>query len=436
MNILVIGNGFDLAHGLPTKYKDFLEFYKHVLPIYENIEGRGIELYQQDYLVTWKFNAEIKETLIDAYKSRKKVTVEKNILQFQTNYPKLDEMYIIIKDNIWIKYFLECNMYQKENWIDFETEISEMIQSFDRDIKGKNFYGQIESLTNEFLEKRFLYDDFEYLLSQNKGEKKKITYVQLRDILINDLNRLIRALEIYLAEYVEKIDITRFSNDIRKLHIDYVISFNYSHTYKKLYDESKEIEYDYIHGEAKNKEENRGEALEKNNMVLGIDEYLTEDRKNKDIEFIAFKKYYQRIYKQTGNKYKKWISEIREKYTLYIDNIKKLKDMSINGIVKSSSKAISNTGVGEMAYHFDTGKYEEHYIYIFGHSLDVTDGDVLRDLILNDNVYTTIFYLNKDVMGQQIANLVKVIGQDELIRRTGGSTKTIEFKQQQDMVPR
>mgnify|MGYP001109459362 CR=1 FL=1 len=26
MNILVIGNGFDLAHGLPTTYKDFLRF--------------------------------------------------------------------------------------------------------------------------------------------------------------------------------------------------------------------------------------------------------------------------------------------------------------------------------------------------------------------------------------------------------------------------
>ena len=25
MNILVIGNGFDLAHRLPTKYTDFLE---------------------------------------------------------------------------------------------------------------------------------------------------------------------------------------------------------------------------------------------------------------------------------------------------------------------------------------------------------------------------------------------------------------------------
>ncbi len=28
MNILVIGNGFDLAHGLPTKYGDFLELCK------------------------------------------------------------------------------------------------------------------------------------------------------------------------------------------------------------------------------------------------------------------------------------------------------------------------------------------------------------------------------------------------------------------------
>lgn len=28
MNMLVIGNGFDLANRLPTRYKDFLEFVK------------------------------------------------------------------------------------------------------------------------------------------------------------------------------------------------------------------------------------------------------------------------------------------------------------------------------------------------------------------------------------------------------------------------
>lgn len=73
----------------------------------------------------------------------------------------------------------------------------------------------------------------------------------------------------------------------------------------------------------------------------------------------------------------------------------------------------------------------DHRLYIFGHSLDETDGDILWDLILNDNVYTTIYYWNKETMGKQIANLVKVIGQDELIRKTGGRKKTIVFQKQQ-----
>ncbi len=156
------------------------------------------------------------------------------------------------------------------------------------------------------------------------------------------------------------------------------------------------IDIDFIHGKA-----DINNTVETNNMVLGIDEYLSEDRKNRDIEFIGFKKFYQRIYKQTGCKYKEWVDTIRKEG-------------------KIISKDFDDT----------TNLYN---LYIFGHSLDITDKDILKDLILNDNVYTTIYYLNKDVMGQQITNLVKVIGQDELIKRTGGLTKTIEFKHQQDM---
>ncbi len=54
-------------------------------------------------------------------------------------------------------------------------------------------------------------------------------------------------------------------------------------------------------------------------------------------------------------------------------------------------------------------------------------------MILNDNVYTTIYYPDKKELGRKIANLVKVIGQDELIRRTGGNTKTIQFVLQKPM---
>ena len=149
-------------------------------------------------------------------------------------------------------------------------------------------------------------------------------------------------------------------------------------------------------------------------MVLGIDEYLNKKSKDKEIDFIALKKYYQRIYKETVSEYKNWVDEIaNSRY--------------------ENEAALREQFPKQIPYEkFST----KHKVYIFGHSLDITDKDVLRNLILNDNVYTTIYYLNKVVMGQQIANLVKVIGQDELIRRTGGSTKTIEFKLQAKFVER
>lgn len=48
MNILVIGNGFDLAHGLPTKYEHFLEFVKvirQVIKVHDKQSLDNIALY-------------------------------------------------------------------------------------------------------------------------------------------------------------------------------------------------------------------------------------------------------------------------------------------------------------------------------------------------------------------------------------------------------
>lgn len=44
MNILVIGNGFDLAHGLPTKYGDFLEWIVDELYFYDYLNEQGAEI--------------------------------------------------------------------------------------------------------------------------------------------------------------------------------------------------------------------------------------------------------------------------------------------------------------------------------------------------------------------------------------------------------
>ena len=164
---------------------------------------------------------------------------------------------------------------------------------------------------------------------------------------------------------------------------------------------------DYIHGKA-----DISNTIASNNMVLGIDEYLPKKRRNKETEFIAFKKFYQRIHKETGCRYKEWVDKIKE-----------------------SGKEIEKNLRGQFPTQIPIIKFHyKHNLYIFGYSLDVTDKDILKDLILNDNVKTTIFYHNKDTMGQQIANLVKIIGQKELIRRTGGNTKTIYFEPQKPMV--
>ena len=118
MNILVIGNGFDLAHGLPTKYTDFLKFVEVINQVIEiknnddisNLDWRGI-------------NQQIKELI-----KINMGNVRNNIFSQGQVWREL------LEDNFWIEYFLQCLMYQKENWIDFESEISKIIQSLDNDM--------------------------------------------------------------------------------------------------------------------------------------------------------------------------------------------------------------------------------------------------------------------------------------------------------------
>ena len=402
----MIGNGFDLAHGLPTKYTDFLDVVESFLSLIRNpnITNSG----------------GLNNTTKPKYQFLDRLIFEEESL--------CDEFRKMVQDNFWINYFLSCDSYEKENWIDFESEISKIIQMMEKEMLDSNgtkyqLSKKIMCLGNQHLAERF---NICYMNENNDCDQvgKTISFKEIRDGLLIDLNRLIRALEIYLTDYAEKIETKLKSPDIQSIDVDAVLSFNYTNIYEKLYDPNNKIIYDYIHGFAELSHNTR------NNMVLGIDEYLPDNKKNKEVEFVAFKKFYQRIYKETGCAYKEWVDEIKAEYEKYIHKQKQA--------IKRSEVGLSD-GIPALIDSVAAGTYlkvgcKMHYLYIFGHSLDVTDGDVIRELILNDNVYTTIFYLNKDVMGQQIANLVKVIGQDELIKRTGGVTKTIEFRQQKDMV--
>jgi hypothetical protein len=412
LNILLIGNGFDLAHHLPTKYPDFLEFVKVIKQILKICNGEDMGD------IDWgNINVQVKEL------------IKPNMGNVRNNLFSQSEMWNdLIGNNVWIEYFLQCDSFLKENWIDFESEISRIIKIIDNDIhRNGGLDTVVRNISEDFFANYFLDNLDERIQMRDEaafnkyaglpvGEqskyaeqyrqdnpveplKEEITYGNLISILEDDLNKLIRALEIYICEYVEKIDIIEKSPNIDKEEIDFILSFNYTHIFSKLYNVSsqskKEIAdpFDYLHGEAK-----INNTIETNNMVLGIDEYLSQKRRNKETEFIAFKKFYQRIYKQTGSEYKRWIEIIKNQIQEIDDKIKKQYPVQI-------------------PYNKIPNKCRNQ-LFIFGHSLDITDKDVLREMILNDNVYTTIYYPDKKELGRKIANLVKVIGQDELIRRT------------------
>lgn len=384
MDILLIGNGFDLAHNLPTTYRDFLYFCDAVMTISKATDNSLALLKLQHIYEQWTVPTSIRTQLQGAL-----------FCQFGSHYSDLcdpaarnavNSVYSCIHDNLWIHYFKNRLSFLGSNWIDFEKEISNVIQMLDTTKVVLNEHSNIRQLSVKdkanigTISDAFGKNSYDFCCTMD-------ALGDTRNTLSHDLDRLTHALEIYLAAFVNCIPISR--RDINKDALilpDKVLSFNYTNTHERIFEQViRTPEYCYIHGKAR--DDNTTESC---NMVLGIDEYLTDNRKNSDLEFLHFKKYYQRIYKGTDNSYLNWIDVIR-------------------------------------GYPQDT-----HSLSFFGHSLDVTDKDILHQFICNDNVHTKIFYHrkhehDKSVLGQLIHNLVRIIGQDELIRRTGGTHKTIEF---------
>ena len=427
MKILLIGNGFDLEHNLPTSYNDFLLFCLKVMPIFSSDKDFSIQKYKQDYLENWNIDESVKQTLITAFNSRyvdkESITDLEYDTGIRTSNKELNELYSHIKFNIWLRYFQEYSHRFGRNWIDFESEISRVIKALDL---AKKYLSTHENILGSNLK------DEPILIEILKAAATTLqtvfrnaeTVENFASFLNTELDKLIRALEIYISYFINKIEVSRLSSDIEALEPDCVLSFNYSNTYERIYGVEKNIQYAYIHGKAE---------ISKNatscNIVLGIDEYLTGESKNTELEFLTFKKYYQRIYKSTDNLYLDWVDEIKDGYTDYRREIEAA--YARNNIPeRQRPRTIS---IGNRIYtEGPPMRCPQHTLYIFGHSLDVTDQDVLKMFICNNNVQTKIFYYrenadDKKSLGKIIKNLIGVMGQEELIRRTGGAHKTIEF---------
>lgn len=348
MKILVLGNGFDLDHNLPTSYMDFLNFCNYVTERTEESFNK-LKPTQEVYAEILKTDLDLKNTFS-----------------------------LLLKNNYLLKYFNSRVATQGENWIDFEREIKSVVNEFkaiEFEFKQSNQYSyKIDKnhKINIILKDLGLDNHIKELWGENE-------LFIIHQKLCYSLDNFSKALEYYISLLINNIPVKGVAPDIVDFGADKVITFNYSNTYERVYGDFCENEVvDHIHG-ATNKPLNK-EA----NIILGI----TTNNKNLQNYYVEFEKYYQRITKRTGNKYKKWLQQGKE----------------IN---------------------------EEIEVMFFGHSLDATDSDIIKDLFFYNNSVIKIYYFDERSYQQIVANLIEIMGKDDLIDFVSGSNPKIEFIQQQ-----
>lgn len=342
-NVLVIGNGFDIAHGLYTKYIDFYNFCNAIKRVIN--DKREIAIRE-----------DIKEELLKSefMKSTANIINNKKIV----NDEILEKMIKICKDNYWLNCIEERNLSNDPHWCDIEGVIADEISKFSYVTKKySSTKVRSQTLMNESREIISIYKKI-INYTQEKQSFKTNVYL-FKEKLLSDLNDLTWMLEIYLSKFLNRKSKTyKF---FETLNIDYIINFNYTDTYNKLY--KKNIPTHFIHGKIRN---NDKDTI---NMVFGIGDSINEDDDN--YEFIEFQKYYQRIIYKTGNDYAKWL-----------DN-----DEIMN-------------------------------IFIFGHSVNEVDGDIIERLITRKHTNIYIYYYDQQALNSIVANLTRILGKDMIIDYT------------------
>lgn len=362
MRILVIGNGFDIEHNLKTKYTQFLDFCIWI----RKIDGKNEDEINE---------TNDSETFYPLY----------NMLK-QESSDTIEELSGCIIGNLWIEYFARKRQELGSTWIDFESEIADIIKVFD---KGRKEYLESTMFSSDYVlpsraTKAFVEEMFPL---KNFGTLNGIAFGVYRKQMLDSLIKLIRALEIYIVYWVDASDVNIVNPDILKIHPSKIITFNYSHTFNRVYGKSdNNVEYCYIHGEAK-----RQSNIENCNMVLGIDDDPVKSN-SIDVFCEEFKKYYQRLNKSTDTSYKRWMKQIKE-----------------------DSNSV-------------------HELFIFGHSLDITDKEVLEPLISLENVNTTIFCLDKKKKSELLANLVKIIDKRTVINKIESGQIVFKIQSKSELI--
>ena len=390
-NILVVGNGFDLAHGLPTKYNDFLEFITLYITKYhsdwvrwglvddnDNDEGKWKKR-------RWSFYHAVLESLKSDVSAQVKQLFDKHGDDFHaliTNESSLKNF----QYNSFLRYCLYEYSYKKIlnrdfNWIDIEDEIQRFILDLEPEIKTlselKNISVRVRNCINyENVDAKlfFIPTITDALISKNIPDEylKQAVF----GLLFEELEKFNTLLKLYLKitmkilnkrnkHFLINSHVTHLSQGTQHgIKIDHVLSFNYTNT-AEMYVPKENIRF--ING-----------SLDSSKIILGIEN----PDSSKTNEFCKnnmhlFFKNTQRVLYNSSREYEQWVIVLK-----YAQN-----------------KEISS-GVD---------------LHVIGHSLAISDRYILVGLMLGANK-VTIYHYSENDRQCKISNLYQLLG-DELFSK-------------------
>lgn len=443
MNILIVGNGFDLSHYLPTKYDHFMT----AMDAIENWDIKKGDMAFDDLFIKeyWLKNNETGEEWQNYFFQYTKAMYKTE--EIQISVTQIEQLKNQLKENVWYQYFFD-HVREVRTWIDFEIKIKEALEVICEYMTNVENYLKNKNLLSDIIYSFKNNNDGEYFLNQNA-----IRVLELLKIIEVDYQKshygLSGILEPISCTYEENWDFTEESNnkkfiqnmkgfdtykykevtnflkkyltDFSKLFNDYlqivenftceknlknpleninkVYSFNYTSTYLKNYD-SKATSY-FLHGQ----------LGDENKLVLGVSDL--DGRLLHKFNLWGFTKYHQKLFFDTDYQF---IEEFISEQVLICNGIELTKSYWLN-------KAASGQGSVKLINQKIEKVLEEESLnlnfYIWGHSLDESDSSYIKELFSFNEPYDqqiriAVYYFNHEAKYDLLANLINILTKEKV----------------------
>lgn len=382
--LIILGNGFDIAHGLPTSYKDFLnDFWKNIS---KNIEDGKVEKLlniSRSHLGMFEKTSEI-NSFTDTELSLKNYgsTYGYNYnLETKKLIHKTSPGQVIFEFKS--EFFKVLNERNVKNWVDIEGEYYTQLKKIVKENQDKEKrLTKVKNLHKEF-------DNIKALLKNYLKEKVYKKYLKSDNIKINnsfynhfviqpltgiDLKKYcsefpkedeeeIKAFNEKLKSASNKSEIENTINQNNLSFINVFLNFNYTNSIEKYKFNSYTTDY---HGENRHINIHGQLKLPEDNIIFGFGDEMDDD--------------YSTIEKLDDNEYLKNFKSFQ--YTLN-NNYKILLDF------------------------IGSNKFQ---VYIMGHSCGLSDRILLNTIFEHKNCRSIkVFYRKKEDESDNYTNLVQNI---------------------------